>query len=135
MFSSLMSVTTKQKITTAFTSVGLVLTIIEITSYAILFHHIGKQNNNVAAFVLSPKVIQQRNKANAISFVGQFAGWIMEVWYVVLVGLLAVILKMDSSVREVSSMVKDFEFALIPMVEVFTSSPIQNFRAQRFNKI
>ena len=42
----------------------------------------------ISANLLKPAVIKQRNRANAISMVGQFARWVMEIWYIVLVGLL-----------------------------------------------
>ena len=78
--------------------------------------------------VLAPSVIQQRNKTNAVSLTGQFLGWVMEIWYLILVGLLSAFFNMDS-VREISSLVKDLEFVLIPFVEISTSAPIRNFIA------
>ena len=56
----------------------------------------------------------------------------MEVWYVILVGLLSAVYNMES-VREISSLLKDLEFVLIPLVEVYTSFPITKFIAQKQN--
>ena len=117
---------TRQRIITGFSTLGVTLTLLEIFSYIILFHHIKCHNNDVASNVLAPAVIQQRNAANAIGLAGQFAGWVMEVWYLVLVGLLSSIYNMDA-VREYSSLLKDLEFALIPLVEVWTSAPIRSY--------
>ena len=127
-----MSMSTKKMVITAIAGAGLMFTIQEILSYAILFHHISYHNNNIAANVLSATVIKQRNRTNAISFVGQFLGWVMEVWYVILVGLLSAVYNMES-VREISSLLKDLEFVLIPLVEVYTSFPITKFIAQKQN--
>ena len=127
-----MSMSTKKMVITARAGAGLMFTIQEILSYAILFHHISYHNNNIAANVLSATVIKQRNRTNAISFVGQFLGWVMEVWYVILVGLLSAVYNMES-VREISSFLKDLEFVLIPLVEVYISFPITKFIAQKQN--
>jgi hypothetical protein len=47
-------------------------------------------------------------------------------WYAFLVGFLPVFYNMDS-LREVSSLLKNIEFFLIPLVEVHTSKPIRDF--------
>ena len=127
-----MSMSTKKMVITAIAGAGLMFTIQEILSYTILFHHISYHNNIIAANGLSATVIKQRNRTNAISFVGQFLGWVMEVWYVILVGLLSAVYNMES-VREISSLLKDLEFVLIPLVEVYTSFPITKFIAQKQN--
>lgn len=117
---------TRQKVITGLSALGVTLTLLEIFSYIILFHHISCHNKFVASNVLTPAVIQQRNAANAIGLVGQFAAWVMEVWYLILIGLLSAFYDMDS-VREYSSLLKDLEFALIPLVEVWTSAPIRSY--------
>ena len=84
----------------------------------------------MASAVLSDKVIKQRNKANAISFFGQFAAWIMKVWYVILFGILYAA-NIGGTAREISILIKDFEFILIPLVEIYTSPPIKFFMLHR----
>jgi hypothetical protein len=64
--------------------------------------------------------------------VGQFAGWVMEIWYVLLIGLLSGFYNMEK-MREFSSLVKDLEFVLIPLVEIYTSLPIRNFISNNQN--
>ena len=49
--------------------------------------------------------------------VGQLASWVMEVWYLVLVGMLSTNYDMDL-LREVSPLLKHLEFFLIPLVQV-----------------
>ena len=80
----------------------------------------------MAATVVKPSIIKQRNKSNAVSMVGQLLGWLMEIWYIVLIGLLSAFFNLES-LREFASLLKDLEFALIPVVEVYTSTPIRNF--------
>ena len=58
--------------------------------------------------------------------VGQLLGWLMEIWYIVLIGLLSAFFNLES-LREFASLLKDLEFALIPIVEVYTSTPINFF--------
>jgi hypothetical protein len=64
--------------------------------------------------------------------VGQFAGWVMEIWYVLLIGLLSGFYNMEK-MREFSSLVKDLEFVLIPLVEIYTSLPIRNYISNNQN--
>jgi hypothetical protein len=49
----------------------------------VYFHHVIKHDNTVAIKVLEQSVIKKRNTRNAISMVGQLAGWLMEVWHLV----------------------------------------------------
>ena len=49
--------------------------------------------------------------------VGQLASWMMEVWYLVLVGVLSTNFDMDL-LREVAPLLKHLEFFLIPLVQV-----------------
>ena len=56
---------------------------------------------------------------NAVSLTGLFASWLMEVWYVVFVGILAIILKNDF-LYEMSAFVKVYVYYLIPLVQVST---------------
>jgi hypothetical protein len=58
--------------------------------------------------------------------VGQLAAWIMEVWYSFLIGCLSAYYDMET-LREVSTFLKNFEFMLIPLVEIHTSLPIRKF--------
>ena len=106
--------------------VGIILTIIEVLSYAIFFQHIAKHNETIASQVLEPSVIKKRNKRNAISMTGQLAGWIMEVWHLVLIGFLTPLFDLES-LRNVSSLLKNFEFAFIPLVQIWSSVPIKRY--------
>jgi hypothetical protein len=127
-----MSLSTKQSFITGLSSIGIIYTMLEIISYAILFYHMNQHNNKVASSVVKPSVVKQRNKSNAVSMVGQFAGWVMEIWYVLLIGLLSGFYNMEK-MREFSSLVKDLEFVLIPLVEIYTSLPIRNFISNNQN--
>ena len=76
--------------------------------------------------VVSQTMIRIRNKTNAISMVGQVTSWIMEIWYIVLVGLLSTMFQVDR-LREVAVLIKTTEYFLIPLVHVITSAPIKRF--------
>ena len=106
------------------------MTLLEVSSYLIFFHYISKHNKTIAANVLKPSVIKQRNRANAVSMYGQLAGWVMEIWYAVLIVMLSTFYDTDT-LREIASLIKDFEFVFIPLVEVQTSSPIIKFLSQK----
>ena len=114
--------------------VGFSYTMVEIISYIFLYYYITFHNNNaIANGVLDASVIRMRNRANAISLTGLFAGWLMEVWYIVFVGFLSATL--DSNlVREVSTVLKYYEFYLIPLVQIHSSPPIKRFMMAFKNK-
>ena len=117
-------------VTSLLGSLASILTILEVTSYIIFFLHITKHNNTIAANVLKPSVIKQRNRASAVSMYGQLAGWVMEIWYAVILIFFSTFYDADT-LREVASLIKDFEFVLIPLVEVQTSFPIITFLSQK----
>ena len=102
------------------------LTLVEVSSYIFFFHHISHHNNNVAINILKPSVIKCCNRVNAISMVGQLASWVLEVWYILVVGLLSIKFNMNM-LREMSFLVKNFEFSLVPFVQILTSNPINKF--------
>ena len=106
--------------------VAIVLNVIEIFCYIAIFVHLTVFNKNVASFVLKSSVIQDRNRTNAINLTGQFAGWLMEVWYTVLAGILSNVYKIDM-LREAIPILKLFDFVLIPLVQIYTSPPIKRF--------
>jgi hypothetical protein len=107
--------------------IGLGHTTVQIASYFILFHYIVQHDNKTAIGVLQQSVIKKRNRVNAISLTGLVMGWLMKVWFIILVGILSLII--DSYVlREVSTVLKQFEFYLVPLVQVHTSDPMKKFR-------
>jgi len=111
---------------------GIILTVMEMCCYIIFFHHLTNHNKNIAAPILNPSVIKRRNEANAVSMLGLFACWLLDVWYMVLAGILATEFEMDL-VKEVSATFKDFDFVWIPLLQIMTSSLMRKevfFRAK-----
>ena len=92
--------------------------------YGIFFHYVTNHNNNVAATVLKQLVIKQRNRNNAISMLGLSASWLLEIWYILFVGLFTFGFE-SSSMREIAAVLKDFDFLLIPVLQILTSAPIK----------
>ena len=123
---SFVTMNMKKKGLTAIAILGTLLTMLELTSYIIFFHYVSKHNKNVASTILQPSVIKQRNQANAISMVGQIVAWVLEIWYTIFMGFLPIYFKLET-VREASALLKNIEYVLIPMVEVYTSAPIRKF--------
>ena len=127
------SIELKKRVVTAIGTLGMVFTFLEISSYLIFFHHLIVHDNSVMENILQTSVIKQRNRANAISMIGQLAAWMMEVWYAFLIGFLSTFFDVDT-LREVASLLKNYEFVLIPMIEVYTSASIRNFQVKRKSK-
>lgn len=105
---------------------GGVLTVIELCCYLAYFQYVYYHDNNIAAKIVSEATILSRNKTTAISMVGQIASWFMEIWYIVLVGVLSTMFQVDL-LREVSVLIKTTEYFLIPLVQVLTSAPLKRF--------
>ena len=105
---------------------------VEISSYIILFCYISQHDNKIAKNVLKPSVIKSRNRANAVNLTGLVLGWLMEVWYIFLVGVLSFILD-QNAFWEVSALLKYYEFYLIPLVQVHTSPALKKFRINSEN--
>ncbi len=106
-------------------------TFVEVSSYIILFHHIWKHDNNLAADVLDQNIIKKRNRVNALSVFGLFVTWVIEVLYVVFIGILSFIVIDHDFVREVVGFCRIYDYFLIPFVQIHTSAPIQAFISSR----
>ena len=108
-------------------SVGALFPTIELACYIAFFHHTIRHDNTVAIIVIQPEVLKLRNKRNAISMIGLLASWLMELWYIIIVGLLTAIIKDPVYVRDVSTLIKMLEFVLLPLVQILSSEPIKRF--------
>ncbi len=106
--------------------VGACFSLIEIISYMLLYSHIYKHDNSIAATILDPSIIRMRNRTNSISLYGHVLSWIMKVWYILLVGFVSNLFN-QTSLREVPPFFKTLEFFLVPFVQIRTSAPIKQF--------
>jgi hypothetical protein len=109
---------------TVISMAGIFFILVEMFCYIILFYYLTEHNKNIAANILQPSVIKHRNKTNAISMLGLFACWLLEVWYMILVGILAIQFEMDE-LKEVSATLKDFDFVWIPLLQIMTSASLR----------
>ena len=107
-------------------AIAFLLNIAELGCYITIFSYLSYINKKNASSVLKPSIIRDRNRSNAISLTGQAIGWVMEVWYIILVGVFSTIYKFELT-RELSPIIKLFEFALIPLVEIYTTPPLKSF--------
>ena len=109
-----------------FTGSGIMYNMIEFCCYIIFFVHVINHDNNIAAAVLQKETIRQRNHSNAITMVGLFITWIMELSYL---GWIVVVYSAGFSVktRELPTILKMFEFSLVPLVQIMTSPPLRKF--------
>ena len=103
------------------------VTAIELSCYIIFFHHIRHHNNTVATAVVSQSVLKQRNRTNAISMLGLFITFFLEVCFIIFVGIITTLFDQEW-IREYPSALKDIDFALVPWIQILTSSPIKQFR-------
>jgi len=57
---------------------------------------------------------------------GQIAGWLMNVWQVLVVAILSTFFE-SSNVREGIPFFKMIEFVLLPLIQIYTSPPIRRY--------
>ena len=107
--------------------IGIFLTALEWFCYFVLFVHISHHNNSIGRAVLSQSAIKQRNRTNAISMLGLFITWFLEVIYITFVGIVGPMFDQEWF-RDYSAAFKDLDFVLIPWIQILTSSPIKRFR-------
>ena len=105
---------------------GVLFDIIEFSCYIIIFYIIYKHDNFEAVLILKPSVIKQRNQTNAVTLTGQIICFFIEIWFLIIVGLLAILFN-EFQMREWAGVIKAVDFFLIPLVMILTSSPLKNF--------
>jgi hypothetical protein len=105
---------------------GVLINIIEFSCYIIIFYIIFKHDNIEAVLILKPSVIKQCNRTNAVTMTGQIICFFIEIWFLIIVGLMAIPYN-EFLMREWAGIIKAVDFFLIPLVMVLTSSPLKNF--------
>ena len=96
---------------------GSILTVIEISCYLILYHHIYIHNKTTAEKkLLDSSIIRKRNQDNTVSLTGLFLTFLMEVWYIVLVGILSIVFQNDWIYAASSAFVMAYERVFVDSV-------------------
>jgi hypothetical protein len=103
---------------------------VELICYVTLYKHINDHDNTVAAgivaaVIVDASVVRYRNRVNTISLYGQLSSWILELWFIVAIGLIATIFNLNL-LREVTQFFRVFQFSLIPFIQIKTSPSIQH---------
>ena len=101
---------------------GIILT--EIACYAMFFHHIFTNDNGSIKQFLPKDVTRQRNKRNAISFIGHVYAFLIE--FAFFVGTLIVLIISSPEVKYFGSVSKIMEFGVLSIIEVCTSEAMRN---------
>ena len=109
-----------------FTGSGVVYSVIEFCCYIIFFVHVAHHDNNIAVVVLHKETIRQRNHTNAITMMGLFLTWLMELSYLGW-NVVAFATGFSEQTREFLTIIKMFEFSLVPLVQIKTSPPLRKF--------
>ena len=101
---------------------------IEFGIYIWFFYYRYKNDNGKIAQLLSQKAIGNRNLKNAVTFLGQFYGFVIE--YSFLISFLVLLQHADEHTqhfRALFSMVKFFDFGVLSALEVLTSPGIRGY--------
>ena len=78
-------------------------------------------------FFLGESVIRARKRRNAISLVGLFATWVLEMTYIIVGAILAVFTSDSNILRETINIMISFGYYLIPLIQIQTTPSIKSF--------
>ena len=101
------------------------LSLTECVCYFVFFNYIYHHDNHFAAGVISTSTLKYRNRTNAISMVGQAFNLFLQIWYILVVGIIYAIFR-GTLLREVAASLKAIDFLIIPLIHIKTSEPIKN---------
>jgi len=110
--------------------IGILFNLTELMCYISYFHYIFKHESTVAVNIVKPSDLKQRRNRNAFSMAGQIAGWLMNVWPVLLVAVLSTFFE-SSNVRDIMPFFKMIEFVLLPLIQMYTSPPIRRYLKEK----
>ena len=99
------------------------MTLIEFGCYISFFHHCYKQDNGRITLFLPKDVTRQRNRRNAISFMGHMYAFMIE--FAFMTGTLILLLVTNMEVKYFGSIAKIMEFGLLSAVEVLSSAAMR----------
>ena len=107
-------------------SCGIVFTVIELGCYLVIFHHIKTHNKGNIKKFLTKECIRQRNRGNAITFLGNFCGFLTEFAFLVIFTSTLVLEESSTQFKELSTVVMYIEFGMLSLVEVLASQSLRN---------
>jgi hypothetical protein len=104
----------------------MVFPLIELACYLVLFHHVFKLDNGNIKKLLTEDCIRQRNRKNAITFLGQFLGFGIEFPGLVIFTTIMVLGGNHTQLKAILAVLQFAEFGLLSMVEVLTSKALRH---------
>ena len=107
-------------------SCGIIFTLIELGCYLAIFHHLFTYDNGTIARCLGKERIRQRNRSHAITFLGQFCGFLTELSFMVIFTTILVVGESNTQLKALSTVMKFIEFGTLSMVEVIASKSLRN---------
>ena len=105
----------------------IIMTLAEITTYCVYFHHIYKHDNSERlARLLEPAVIRKRNKRNAITFFGQFCSFVFDIGINICLVIAIAPLGSKKKLWGVIFIMKTACFTAMSMIEILTSRNLRS---------
>jgi hypothetical protein len=95
-----------------------------------IFQEQAESTNRVSGN-LSALVVKKRRQTNAISLLGQFFTWLAECWYIIMALTLSLIAEAETA-RELGTIFRILQFAIIPAIEIVTSPPLKRYISSFF---
>ena len=99
------------------------MTSMELSCYLIFFHHCYKNDNGPIKHLLPKAETKRRNQRNAITFLGQMYGFIIEFSF--MLGTLLSTLEPNIAAKEIAGLVAMLGYGIMSAIIVLTSDPIR----------
>ena len=109
--------------------IGIILmfmTVCKIVIYAMFFNYLYRHDNTERLqYLLGTKTIKNRNRANAITFLGQFGTFVFHLIFLTFVNLAVGMSNKENSFLGMTMIIGGIGFTGTSMLEVLTSAPLR----------
>ena len=103
------------------------MTLAELTTYCVYFHHIYKHDNSERlSRLLEPAVIRKRNKRNAITFFGQFCSFVFNISINIGIVIATAAFGNQNGKWKIIFIVNTACFIAMSMIEILTSRNLRS---------
>ena len=100
--------------------------VLELVIYIIFFHHMFKNDNRVELRrLLNPNVIKDRNRTNAITFLGQFCSFAFESCWTVIYIITLYVATRTHKLLVIRFVIRIMTSTCLPIIEVVTSKNLR----------
>jgi hypothetical protein len=117
------------------TSGGIVFPLVELTCYLVIFHHVFTLDNGNIKKFLDKECTRQRNRRNAITFLGQFWGFGTKFAIMVILTISIVLGGTNTQFKAFSAVLNCSVLGILSIVEVIASESLRHDFIESFERL